>query len=42
MVELIMNEIMDSGLDVTWDDIAGLKLAKTTIQVGRANWERDV
>ncbi|XP_050685778.1 fidgetin-like protein 1 isoform X2 [Eriocheir sinensis] len=32
MVELIMNEIMDSGLDVTWDDIAGLKLAKTTIQ----------
>lgn len=33
MVELIMNEIMDSGPPVSWDDIAGLELAKTTIQV---------
>ncbi|XP_069938341.1 fidgetin-like protein 1 isoform X1 [Cherax quadricarinatus] len=32
MVELIMNEIMDSGPAVTWDDIAGLDLAKSTIQ----------
>ncbi|KAK3866870.1 hypothetical protein Pcinc_027626 [Petrolisthes cinctipes] len=32
MVELIMNEIMDNGPTVTWDDIAGLDLAKTTIQ----------
>lgn len=32
MVELIMNEIMDAKLSVTWDDIAGLKLAKSTIQ----------
>ncbi|KAK7063031.1 Fidgetin-like protein 1 [Halocaridina rubra] len=32
MVELIMNEIMDNGPPVSWDDIAGLKLAKTTIQ----------
>ncbi|XP_042882751.1 fidgetin-like protein 1 isoform X2 [Penaeus japonicus] len=32
MVELIMNEIMDSGPPVSWDDIAGLELAKTTIQ----------
>ncbi|XP_071515461.1 LOW QUALITY PROTEIN: fidgetin-like protein 1 [Panulirus ornatus] len=32
MVELIMNEIMDSGTSVTWDDIAGLELAKSTIQ----------
>lgn len=33
MVELIMNEIMDNGPPVSWDDIAGLELAKTTIQV---------
>ncbi|CAL4065842.1 unnamed protein product, partial [Meganyctiphanes norvegica] len=32
MVELIMNEIMDIKLSVTWDDIAGLQLAKATIQ----------
>ncbi|XP_037790166.1 fidgetin-like protein 1 [Penaeus monodon] len=32
MVELIMNEIMDNGPPVSWDDIAGLELAKTTIQ----------
>ncbi|XP_042232070.1 fidgetin-like protein 1 isoform X2 [Homarus americanus] len=32
MVELIMNEIMDSGSPVTWNDIAGLELAKSTIQ----------
>ncbi|XP_045617963.2 fidgetin-like protein 1 isoform X3 [Procambarus clarkii] len=32
MIELIMNEIMDSGPSVTWDDIAGLDLAKSTIQ----------
>ena len=30
-----MNEIMDNGPDVKWDDIAGLKVAKTTIQVRR-------
>ena len=28
-----MNEIMDSGKEVTWNDIAGLELAKSTIQV---------
>lgn len=38
MVELIMNEIMDSGPAVTWDDIAGLDLAKTTIQVRDFSW----
>ncbi|KAB7495873.1 Fidgetin-like protein 1 [Armadillidium nasatum] len=32
MVELIMNEIMDHGSPVAWDDIAGLELAKNTIQ----------
>ncbi|XP_066985986.1 fidgetin-like protein 1 isoform X2 [Macrobrachium rosenbergii] len=32
MIELIMNEIMDSGPPVSWDDIAGLEIAKTTIQ----------
>ncbi|XP_076061650.1 uncharacterized protein LOC143037395 [Oratosquilla oratoria] len=32
MVELILNEIMESGAPVGWDDIAGLELAKTTIQ----------
>lgn len=33
-----MNEIMDSGPDVTWDDIAGLKLAKSTIKV-KEDWK---
>ena len=33
MVELIMNEVLDAGLDVAWDDIAGLGAAKATIQV---------
>ncbi|XP_063221169.1 fidgetin-like protein 1 isoform X2 [Bacillus rossius redtenbacheri] len=32
MIELIRNEIMDIGAQVTWDDIAGLEFAKTTIQ----------
>nr|CAD7430242.1 unnamed protein product [Timema monikensis] len=32
MVELIRNEIMETGAMVTWDDIAGLEFAKTTIQ----------
>lgn len=32
MVELIENEIMDHGSPVTWDDIAGLEFAKTTIK----------
>jgi SpoVK/Ycf46/Vps4 family AAA+-type ATPase len=33
MVELIRSEIMDSRSAVTWDDIAGLEFAKSTIQV---------
>lgn len=33
MIELIKNEIMDSGAKVEWDDIAGLEFAKATIQV---------
>jgi hypothetical protein len=33
MVELIQSEIMDSKTAVTWDDIAGLEFAKSTIQV---------
>lgn len=33
MVELIKNEIMDTGSSIGWDDIAGLQFAKTTIQV---------
>lgn len=32
MVELIENEIMDSGTPVHWDDIAGLEFAKNTIK----------
>ncbi|XP_012255509.2 fidgetin-like protein 1 isoform X2 [Athalia rosae] len=32
MIELIKNEIMDSGAPVSWDDIAGLEFAKTTIK----------
>ncbi|XP_052814845.1 fidgetin-like protein 1 [Mya arenaria] len=32
MVELIMNEIMDSGPGMTWDDVAGLEFAKKTIK----------
>ncbi|XP_006901652.1 PREDICTED: fidgetin-like protein 1-like [Elephantulus edwardii] len=32
MVELIMNEIMDHGPPVNWDDIAGVEFAKTTIK----------
>ncbi|KAK3601881.1 hypothetical protein CHS0354_041815 [Potamilus streckersoni] len=32
MVELIMNEIMDDGPGLTWDDIAGLEFAKKTIK----------
>lgn len=32
MVELIMNEIMDHGAPVMWEDIAGLEFAKTTIK----------
>ncbi|KAK6624231.1 hypothetical protein RUM44_011090 [Polyplax serrata] len=32
MIELIRNEIMDCGSNITWDDIAGLQLAKSTIQ----------
>ncbi|KAK3745751.1 hypothetical protein QZH41_018158, partial [Actinostola sp. cb2023] len=32
MVELIMNEIMDHGPPVTWDDIAGLEFAKNVIK----------
>lgn len=33
MVELIRSEIMDNRTAVTWDDIAGLEFAKSTIQV---------
>lgn len=32
MVELIMNEIMDNGPPVAWDDVAGLEFAKKTIK----------
>jgi SpoVK/Ycf46/Vps4 family AAA+-type ATPase len=32
MVELIRSEIMDNRTTVTWDDIAGLEFAKSTIQ----------
>lgn len=32
IVELIMSEIMDHGPPVTWDEIAGLEFAKTTIK----------
>ncbi|XP_012285761.1 fidgetin-like protein 1 isoform X2 [Orussus abietinus] len=32
MIELIRNEIMDSGVPITWDDIAGLEYAKKTIK----------
>eukprot|EP00117_Sycon_ciliatum_P002139 scpid42032/ scgid2058/ Fidgetin-like protein 1 len=32
MIELIMNEIMDHGPPITWNDIAGLEFAKKTIQ----------
>ena len=32
MVELIENEIMDTGSPVSWDDIAGLEFAKKTIK----------
>ena len=32
MVELIENEIMERQIKITWDDIAGLELAKKNIQ----------
>ncbi|KAL6101511.1 fignl1 [Pungitius sinensis] len=32
IIELIMSEIMDHGPPVTWDDIAGLEFAKSTIK----------
>lgn len=32
MIELIRNEIMDSGKSVTWDDIAGLEYTKKIIK----------
>lgn len=32
MVELIRSEIIDSGAEITWEDIAGLEYAKNTIQ----------
>ena len=32
MVELIINEIMDAGQKVEWDDIAGLAFAKDTVK----------
>ncbi|KAL1138035.1 hypothetical protein AAG570_009730 [Ranatra chinensis] len=32
MVELIKSEIMDCGAKIDWEDIAGLHVAKTTIQ----------
>jgi hypothetical protein len=37
MVELIQSEIMDNKTAVTWDDIAGLEFAKSTIQVPYAD-----
>jgi SpoVK/Ycf46/Vps4 family AAA+-type ATPase len=33
MVALIQSEIIDNKTAVTWDDIAGLEFAKSTIQV---------
>ncbi|XP_068597633.1 fidgetin-like protein 1 [Brachionichthys hirsutus] len=32
IIDLIMNEIMDHGTPVAWDDIAGLEFAKSTIK----------
>ncbi|XP_010732826.3 fidgetin-like protein 1 [Larimichthys crocea] len=32
IIELIMSEIMDHGPPISWDDIAGLEFAKTTIK----------
>ncbi|XP_037693501.1 fidgetin-like protein 1 [Choloepus didactylus] len=32
MIELIMNEIMDHGPPVNWEDIAGIEFAKATIK----------
>ncbi|XP_057586316.1 fidgetin-like protein 1 isoform X2 [Hippopotamus amphibius kiboko] len=32
MIELIMNEIMDQGPPVNWEDIAGVEFAKATIK----------
>lgn len=32
MIELIRSEIMDSGAQVNWEDIAGLEFAKTAIK----------
>ena len=32
MLELIENEIMDSGTPVQWHEIAGLKFVKTTVK----------
>lgn len=32
MIDLIMNEIVDRGPPVTWDDIAGVEFAKATIK----------
>ncbi|XP_040500449.1 fidgetin-like protein 1 [Ursus maritimus] len=32
MIELIMNEIMDHGPPVSWEDIAGVEFAKATIK----------
>ncbi|XP_033098404.1 fidgetin-like protein 1 isoform X2 [Anneissia japonica] len=32
MIELVMNEVMDHGPPIHWDDIAGLEFAKATIK----------
>lgn len=32
MIELVMNEVMDHGPNIGWDDIAGLDFAKKTIK----------
>lgn len=32
MIELVMNEIMDHGPQMVWDDVAGLEFAKKTIK----------
>ncbi|KAG2378076.1 hypothetical protein C9374_008698 [Naegleria lovaniensis] len=32
LIETIANEILDSSISVTWDDIAGLKYAKNSVQ----------
>ena len=32
MIELIMNQVMDTGAPVSWDDIAGLEFQKSMVK----------